>query len=414
MPTSVEGGFGLDRADRGLWAAEPRLSSSDQATRWRAAHRAALDHVLTLLAESWQSEHLVLRGSAVLRAWYGDRAREPADLDWVVTHESLGDEWLYGNLIDLIREWPSVADGMILDPDDAHGIAGTWRATEPSDDLAEVVADEAEWAMPCAALLDQVARRPEAACGVVLDTEIAEAEWTYRAYAYDTPGVRLEIPWWAPGVPPGHVRLDFTPEAAEGGLPVDPVLTLIPRGDGRRPVPVRTVTRELSLAWKILWLRIGSESGEGALGKDLYDAVLLAEDDLTRLSASRLATVLRDHPARSTADFHPDEARAWTVAWAAFRSKHPWVPGTAEEWQDRLARALESMLADQGSETPDVRVGETVTIVGGPFATLLATVTDVRPGGQSVRGRVHAFGRETVIEIPRHQIRVASPDGHPC
>jgi len=48
--------------------------------RERAAHRAALDHVLTLVVGQPWSDMLVLRGSRLLRAWAGDLAREPADL----------------------------------------------------------------------------------------------------------------------------------------------------------------------------------------------------------------------------------------------------------------------------------------------------------------------------------------------
>ncbi|MER6319914.1 hypothetical protein ABT237_40140 [Streptomyces sp. NPDC001581] len=47
------------------------------------------------------------------------------------------------------------------------------------------------------------------------------------------------------------VRPDF---ARDEWLPEPPVLTAIPRGDGTGPTVVRTASRELSLAWKLLWL----------------------------------------------------------------------------------------------------------------------------------------------------------------
>ncbi|KAK1185667.1 nucleotidyl transferase AbiEii/AbiGii toxin family protein [Streptomyces sp. NBS 14/10] len=83
----------------------------------------------------------------------------------------------------------------------------------------------------------------------------------------------------AGGGPPGEVRLDF---ARDELLPQAPVWTPIPRGDGGTPIAVRTASRELSLAWKVLWLHADCETEGQAQGKDLYDAVLLAEAHGTR------------------------------------------------------------------------------------------------------------------------------------
>jgi hypothetical protein len=55
------------------------------ARRWRVARRAALDHVLTVVASSRWAGHLVLRGSVTMAAWAPDAARDPGDLDFVVT-----------------------------------------------------------------------------------------------------------------------------------------------------------------------------------------------------------------------------------------------------------------------------------------------------------------------------------------
>ena len=55
-------------------------------------------------------------------------------------------------------------------------------------------------------------------------------------------------------------------------LPVAPVVTPIPHAEGP-PSQLRTATRELSVAWKLLWL----ETDSNPQAKDLYDAVLLAE-----------------------------------------------------------------------------------------------------------------------------------------
>ncbi|GAA2278492.1 hypothetical protein GCM10010430_75580 [Kitasatospora cystarginea] len=53
--------------------------------RWYGARRKALDTVLAAVAASPWTDHLVLRGSVLLTAWYGKAAREPGDLDFVVT-----------------------------------------------------------------------------------------------------------------------------------------------------------------------------------------------------------------------------------------------------------------------------------------------------------------------------------------
>ena len=61
--------------------------SPEDVERWRAAHRAVLDHLLHLVAEhSPLGEDLVLRGSMVISAWVGAEAREPADLRGALQH----------------------------------------------------------------------------------------------------------------------------------------------------------------------------------------------------------------------------------------------------------------------------------------------------------------------------------------
>ncbi|MCE7008539.1 nucleotidyl transferase AbiEii/AbiGii toxin family protein [Kibdelosporangium philippinense] len=66
-------------------AGEPVFGNDTEGERWLAARRAAMGHTLAVVATSPWAEHLVLRGSVVLRAWLGDAAREPGDLDFVVT-----------------------------------------------------------------------------------------------------------------------------------------------------------------------------------------------------------------------------------------------------------------------------------------------------------------------------------------
>lgn len=135
------------------------------------------------------------------------------------------------------------------------------------------------------------------------------------------------------------MQLDF---AADERLPQPPVWTLVPRADGRAPAVVRTASRELSLAWKLLWLQTDAATGRKSRSKDLYDAVLLAEDDRTRLAPHLLRTVFQR---RTTDDFELDAIKLEDSGWAAFMAEHPHVHGTAQEWLQRLGTALSPMLA---------------------------------------------------------------------
>ncbi|MFJ8856656.1 nucleotidyl transferase AbiEii/AbiGii toxin family protein [Streptomyces sp. NPDC102437] len=380
-------------------AGEPEFADLAQAVRWRTARRAAIDHVLALIAGSWWCDSLVLRGSLPLQAWAGERAREPADLDWVVVRDMLNGGWPYGNLIDLTRTWPAVADAM--EPaDDAHGIHGTWDVKYPSADLdrlLEAASADEDAESPYMDLLDQIRQRPEAPGGVMLDADQAYAESNDGGWFYHGPGVRLEVPWRASGLPSGRIRLDF---ATDDMFSDPPEPAVLPVGSGRPPAVVLTASRELSLSWKILWLQVESEEDGGAQGKDLYDAVLLAEDRHTSLSTNLLEDVLSGgYGHTDVKDFHPDQAHQWSVAWEKFQAEYPWVQGSAKEWLSRLSGALSSMFAAVVSTKADIEVGDSVTISGGPFATFQAIVNEVSPHSRRVRALIHFFGRETLVDL---------------
>jgi hypothetical protein len=99
----------------------------------------------------------------------------------------------------------------------------------------------------------------------------------------------------------------------------------VPRVGGGPPTVVRSASRELSLAWKVQWLAADQAGAARVAGKDLYDAVLLAELDGVRLPPRLRRRVLRDVP-------DPDAVRGWAVDWAG--------PGDPRAWLDRLAMAL--------------------------------------------------------------------------
>ncbi|MEV6210921.1 nucleotidyl transferase AbiEii/AbiGii toxin family protein [Kitasatospora sp. NPDC051914] len=266
---------------KAMRAGDPEFADAATGARWYAARREALDTVLAAVAASRWADHLVLRGSVLLTAWFGGDAREPGDLDFVVT------------------------------PAD-------WALDDPRTD---------------ALFTDLAAAAERLSSGVRLhaDRAVRDEIWTYDR----VPGRRLVLPWSADGLPEGTVQLDFV---FTEPLPAEPVRTAVPRlaGPGA-PAELRTADRGLSLAWKILWL----VSDGFAQGKDLYDAVLLAESVTLRYELLR--DVFRgagdtwwDTRAVVAEDIaEPLEC----IEWDEFRKENPQV-GTAEEYAARLLAAL--------------------------------------------------------------------------
>jgi transcriptional antiterminator NusG len=64
--------------------------------------------------------------------------------------------------------------------------------------------------------------------------------------------------------------------------------------------------------------------------------------------------------------------------------------------------------AEGGLERPivevDYEVGESVTVMDGPFATLPASVSEVNPDQQKLKVLVSIFGRETPVELTFNQV----------
>jgi transcription termination/antitermination protein NusG len=53
----------------------------------------------------------------------------------------------------------------------------------------------------------------------------------------------------------------------------------------------------------------------------------------------------------------------------------------------------------------DVSIGDSVTVVDGPFATLHATISEINVDAQKITGLVEIFGRETPVELNFNQIQ---------
>ena len=212
-------------------ASEPQFADAAQGARWYAARRAATAAVLRAVADSEFADRLMLRGSILLKTWFGDEAREPGDLDFIVE-----------------------ADG--------------WDPYGPETErlFAAVTGGAVAASREGVALID--------AAGA-----LTGGIWTYDR----VPGRRLVLPWRADDCPGGSVQLDFV-----FGEPIpDPPQPTPISLDGGSPVALRAATPALSLAWKLLWLVTDSYPQ----GKDLYDAVLLAES--TELSYATLQEVFR-------------------------------------------------------------------------------------------------------------------------
>ncbi|MFF7816337.1 nucleotidyl transferase AbiEii/AbiGii toxin family protein [Streptomyces sp. NPDC007945] len=259
---------------------DPRLRA-----RWQAARRSALDLVLASVAGSAWADSLVLRGSMLMSAWFGEAARPPKDIDFVVVPE-------------------------------------TWRIEEPRtrtmlDDIARSA--------------DRLARTLDLDLVIDAAGAVTEYIWTYER----VPGHRLVLPWSAPGLPGGQVQLDFV---FHERLPTPP------RPADVAGVRVRAADRELSLAWKLLWLSCDMYPQ----AKDLYDAVLLAEScTLPRALLEAVMDEADEWPlgVGVPLDLAVFERAAREVDWSAFPDDHGDAdaasgPSLREELASRLVAAL--------------------------------------------------------------------------
>jgi transcriptional antiterminator NusG len=89
-------------------------------------------------------------------------------------------------------------------------------------------------------------------------------------------------------------------------------------------------------------------------------------------------------------------------------------PLTLDEVVKMLAPDVERAAAKEAGRPSQVRpseiqvldfeVGDSVTVIDGPFATLQATINEINPDSKKVKGLVEIFGRETPVELSFDQI----------
>lgn len=265
------------------------MTAPEQAARWRVIH-----HLLDLVNRSGLGEHLVLRGSLLMRAWFGDAAREPGDVDFLVRDASVtryNDRVIRDKTGDFLR--------MVGKKPDADGVTiSTRRITNAgmgNDEYAPAKRQEFE-------------------------------------------GRRLTFPWRGAGGKTGAVQIDI---ALDDAASVAPSWTPIPNPVGE-PTHVWAASPAASLAWKLAWLQRDADAfaatGTKAQGKDLFDAVLLAEN--TPLPFALFYQIVGTRSGFTSTHYEEDFPLAWEVDWEPFVLAHPFVTGTAEEWQMRLALAL--------------------------------------------------------------------------
>ena len=171
-------------------AGDPRFGDPAAGARWLEGRRQAMAHLLHLVRKSGWAGNLVLRGSTVMREWFGEAAREPGDLDFVVTPRAI--------TIDSPRANQLVADLK-----------------------AAVAADPGAVLIPGAVATEPI--------------------WTYER----VPGLRMVFLFEVEGLPYGAVQIDlvFNEELPIAPEPVEVAGTVL-----------LAANQELSLAWKLQWL----------------------------------------------------------------------------------------------------------------------------------------------------------------
>jgi transcriptional antiterminator NusG len=79
-------------------------------------------------------------------------------------------------------------------------------------------------------------------------------------------------------------------------------------------------------------------------------------------------------------------------------------PLSLDEVLKILAPASQKKEARPQVKVVDFEVGESVTVMDGPFATLPATISEISPDAQKVKVLVSIFGRETPVELSFNQV----------
>jgi len=255
---------------------------------WQAGRRQAMMHLLSIVAVGPWGQSVILRGSLALKAVLGEAAREPGDMDWIVRPESL----------------------RMDEP----------QARKMFNSISQTVATNSK----------------SGAVHFDVDGIASNEIWTYDR----APGYRIAFPWQTGDLPPGVIQMDFVFEQKLHRPGKELAIKM-----GEHPeVTVICASEEESLAWKLLWLW----SDMWPQGKDLYDAVLLAER--YPLSSVLLETVFSDAgDAIKPINFEgfPFSSNYTGEAdWENFLKECPWVTGYEADWRARLIEAVKPTMRE--------------------------------------------------------------------
>ncbi|WP_075848939.1 transcription termination/antitermination protein NusG [Saccharomonospora sp. CUA-673] len=80
------------------------------------------------------------------------------------------------------------------------------------------------------------------------------------------------------------------------------------------------------------------------------------------------------------------------------------APAKAAKSEPAAAGSQAEATSSTSAVEVDFEVGESVTVMDGPFATLPATISEVDAGGQKLKVLVSIFGRETPVELSFNQV----------
>ena len=246
----------------------------DMARELEVARAPLLRRAVAAIAESAR-EHVILRGSIALAAWFPGRARRPHDIDLVVRDP-------------------------MCKPDDSRArdlIAALHGAVGHALDAAgiELHADQIA--------LDEI--------------------WTYER----AEGRRLSFPWtlpWKYGAPIRDVvQIDLV---FNEPILVEPRLEPIEREareTGYRDAPAVPslwfASRPESLVWKLLWL----DSDMHPQAKDVYDAVLLAEHTPFSPELARAVFAAKGGRFDGLGFLDPGSRSSVGLEWRSFAQEYP-------------------------------------------------------------------------------------------
>lgn len=190
---------------------------AEQNATWLLLHQQVLDYALRSLASSPLANHLVLRGSVLMRRWFPASGREPQDIDFV---------------------WRPSTERQ--DPIDGASL---------TENIVAALCDARDMSSPFSR-----------------DRMLVDDITSYGDFC----GRRLTFFWQHPELIGGAISIDI---ALDESLPMAPMPTDIQLVQDQAPIRLLAVDQAVALAWKLYWL----EREASARAKDLYDAMILAE-----------------------------------------------------------------------------------------------------------------------------------------